>query len=90
MKNYLKSFVCLTFCIFITASVFAEESITVETLPPIVGQMSGQANTIVMWHDINDDGQADFKATHIFKNGKLHLVSKDQVSIDDLGFIIRR
>ena len=90
MKKIVISFVYLTFCIFITSSVFAEESKNVETLPPSVGQMCGQANTIFMWHDINDDGQADYKATYIFKDGKLHQVSKNPVSKDDLGFLIRR
>ncbi len=90
MKKIVISLMCLTFCIFIASGVFAGESKNVETLPPIVGQMGGQANTIFMWHDINDDGQADYKASYIFKDGKLHLVSKNQVSKDDLGFLIRR
>jgi hypothetical protein len=90
MKRLSISLLCFAFCIFSTAGVFAEEFETSETLPLIVGQMCDQANTIIMWHDINDDGQADYKATYIFKNGKLHQLSKNQVSPDDLGFLIRR
>ena len=90
MKRILISLLCFAFCINAAAGVFAEESKTSETLPPVVGQMCGQANTIIMWHDINDDGQPDYKATYIFKDGKLRQVSKNQVSAGDLGFLIRR
>ena len=90
MKRILISLSFFAFCIFSATGVFAEESKTSETLPPIVGQMCGQANTIIMWHDINEDGQADYKATYIFKDGKLRQVSKIKVSQNDLGFLIRR
>lgn len=89
VKNIIL-FVCLALFILEASGVFAEESKTAETLPLIIRQMCGQANTIVMWHDINDDGKADFKATYVFKDGKLNQVSKNQVSQDDLGFLIRR
>ena len=89
MKNIIL-LVCLALFIFEASGVFAEESKTAETLPLIIRQMCGQANTIVLWHDINDDGKADFKATYVFKDGKLNQVSKNQVSQDDLGFLIRR
>jgi hypothetical protein len=81
---------CFSLFILEASGVFAEESKTTVTLPLIIRQMCGQANTIVMWHDIDDDGKADYKATYVFKDGKLNQVSKNQVSQDDLGLLIRR
>jgi len=57
---------------------------------PVIAQVCGQANTVTMWHDIDNDGQADYKATYVFKDGKLHQMSKSQTSQEELGFLIRR
>ena len=78
-------FSCLTFCLINAAGVFGEESETAKMLHPIVGQTHVRANTVIMWHDINDDGKADYKATYIFKAGKLHQVSKQFVPQEDSG-----
>lgn len=78
----MKKFAILMACIFMFAAgagrTFAIEVLPVKLLPAIVAQSAGQANTVVMWHDINDDGIADFKASYVFKNGKLHLLGKIQ------------
>ncbi len=68
----------------------AEKTASTGALPPIVAQICGQANTVIMWHDIDDDGQADFKASYVFKDGKLHQMSKSAVSPKELGSPIRR
>jgi hypothetical protein len=90
MKKLFVLFVCLTFCIVSADGVFAEKTKPANTLPPVVAQACGQANTVIMWHDIDNDGQADYKATYIFKDGKLHQLNKSQTSQDELGFLIRR
>jgi len=59
-------------------------------LPAIVAQACGQANTVIMWHDINDDQRPDYKATYVFKDGKLHQLKKIQLSQDDRGYLIER
>jgi hypothetical protein len=56
--------------------VFAITPEPPDPIPPVVAQAFGPGNTIVMWHDTNDDGNPDFKATYIFINGKLQLVQK--------------
>ena len=71
---------CLILCLINAGAVFAEDPETSQMLHPIVGQMHRGANTVIMWHDTDDDGQADYKATYIFKAGKLHQVSKQFVS----------
>ena len=68
----------------------AEKAKPAGTLPPVVAQISGQANTVTMWHDIDNDGKADYEATYVFKGGKLHQMSKRQSSQKDLGIFIRR
>ena len=70
--------------------VFAQRIKSANILPAVVAQYCGQANTIIMWHDIDNDGQADYKATYVFKDGKLHQTSKSQTSQAELGFLIRR
>ena len=52
-------------------------------------QSCGQANTVIMWHDINDDGKADYKATYVFKEGKLHRLDSSQAAQDELGYFIK-
>jgi hypothetical protein len=70
--------------------VFAGKTESAATLPPVIAQVCGQANTVIMWHDIDNDGQADYKATYVFKDGKLHQLDKSQTSQEELGFVIRR
>ena len=67
MKKILILFVCLSLFIVIATKVLVEETESVEILPPTVGQTYGPGNTIIMWHDIDDDGHPDYKATYIFK-----------------------
>ena len=70
--------------------VFAEKTKSAATLPPVIAQVCGQANTVIMWHDFDNDGEADYKATYVFRDGKLHQISKSQTSQEKLGFLIRR
>ena len=90
MKRLFVLFVCLAVCMVGAGSVFAEKTQSAATLPPVVAQYSGQANTIIMWHDIDNDGQADYKATYVYKDGKLHQISKSEASQEELGFLIKR
>lgn len=90
MKKLCVLLVCLTFCIGSAGGVLAEKIKSADTLPVVVAQICGQANTVIMWHDTDDDGKADYKATYVFKDGKLHQMSKSQTSQEELGFLIRR
>ena len=90
MKKLFVLFVCLTFCMVSAGGVFAEKTKSAASLPPVIAQVCGQANTVIMWHDIDEDGQADYKATYVFKDGKLHQTSKSQTSKEEFGFLIRR
>ena len=88
LEHHMRNFIfllILAFCLIGTGIVRAEESAASEMMHPIVGQMRGQANTVIMWHDTNDDGQADYRATYVFKAGKLHQVSKQFVPQEDSG-----
>jgi len=76
MKISVLPIVFLVSCIVLTNGAFAKEPELREPIPPVVAQAYGPGNTIVMWHDTNDDGNADYKATYIFIDGKLHLVKK--------------
>jgi len=89
MNKLFTLLVCLTFCMVNGVGVFAKETKPTETLPAIVAQFCGQANTVIMWHDINDDGKADYKATYVFKDGKLRRLNKGQTSQDQLRLIIK-
>jgi hypothetical protein len=90
MKKLIVLLICLTFCMVSAVGVFAEKTKSAGTLPPIVAQSCGLANTVIMWHDTNNDGQADYKATYVFKDGKLHQLNKSHTTQDELGFLIRR
>ena len=90
MKKVFVLLVCLTFCMVNGVGVFAKETKSAKMLPTIVAQSCGQANTIIMWHDIDNDGQADYKATYVFKDGKLHRLNKSHATQEELGFLIRR
>jgi len=73
-----------------TGGVCAEKIQSAAALAPVIAQVCGQANTVTMWHDIDNDGQADYKATYVSKDGKLHQMSKSETSQEELGFLIRR
>ena len=90
MKKLLVLFICLTFCMVSVGGVLAEKTKFAATLPPVIAQVCGQANTVIMWHDIDNDGQADYKATYVFKDGKLHQMDKSPTSQEELGILIRR
>ena len=89
MNKFFTLLVCLTFCMMNGVGVFAKEINPSETLPAIVAQFCGQANTVIMWHDINDDGMADYEATYVFKDGKLRRLNKGLTSQDQLRLIIK-
>ena len=78
----MKKMLILLACFLVAAAgaggAFAIEVQPAKILPAIVAQSAGQANTVIMWHDINDDGKADFMASYVFKNGRLHLLGKIQ------------
>jgi hypothetical protein len=67
----------------------AEKTTLALLLPPVVAQVCGQANTVIMWHDIDNDGQADYKAMYVFKDGRLHRMMKRATSQEELGLRIR-
>jgi len=89
MKKLFTVLVSLTFCMMNGVGVFAKETKPAEMLPAIVAQFCGQANTVILWHDINDDGRADYKATYVFKDGKLRRLNKGQTYQDQLRLIIK-
>jgi hypothetical protein len=90
MKKLIVSFACLAFGCVGAADVLSKEPDPVKTLPAVVAQVAGQANTVTIWHDIDDDGQADYKATYVFKDGKLHQLNKSHATQNELGYWIRR
>ena len=89
MKKLIVLLVCLTFCVVSGVGVYAKEPNPTGLLPAVVAQLCGQANTVTMWHDINDDGRADYKATYVFKDGKLRRLNKGQTYQDQLRLIIK-
>ena len=88
MKNAIVAIVCLTVWIVGATAVSSKEVESVKTLPPIVAQTYGAAGTIIMWHTTDDDGKADYKATYIFKDGRLYQISKNMTSQGDPRFQI--
>ena len=82
MKKSLILLACLLSGVVGVGGAFAKEIQPVTFLPAVVAQSAGQANTVIMWHDINDDGKADYKAAYVFKNGKLHRLSKIQTKAE--------
>jgi hypothetical protein len=88
MKKTIVVFVCLALCIVAAETVSAKEAESARTLPPVVAQTYGMAGTIIMWHTIDGDEKADYKATYIFKNGRLYQISETLASQDDLRYQI--
>lgn len=89
MKKTLMLLVCILVGAAGAGGSFAKEVQSAKVLPAVVAQSTGQANTVVMWHDINDDGKADFKATYVFKDGKLHRLNKGPSVQGELMYFIR-
>ncbi len=89
MKKLFVLLLCLFFWVCTGVGGFALETEAAKMLPIIVAQSSGQANTVILWHDINDDGKADYKATYVFKNGKLHQLTRSQVYQGELGYVFQ-
>jgi len=89
MKKLIVLLVCLTFCVVNGVGVFAKETKPAELLPAVVAQSACQANTVTMWHDTNDDGKADYKATYVFKDGKLHRLGKGSLVHGEQRYIMR-
>jgi hypothetical protein len=85
MKKISLGFVCLALCIVSGNGVDAEENDSAKTLPPVIAQTSGPALTIIMWHDIDDDGNADYRATYAFIEGRLRLLEKNLPSSENPG-----
>lgn len=85
MKKATATVFCIAVCIVAAKAVSSQEVESVITLPPIVTQAYGAAGTIIMWHDIDDDEKADYKATYIFKDGRLHQVGSNMLLPDGSG-----
>ena len=88
MKKTIAFVVCLALCMAAAQTVSAKEVETVKTLPPVVAQMSGMAGTVIMWHTTDGDDKADYVATYIFKDGKLHRISQKLASQENLRYQI--
>lgn len=78
MKKVLTIIASFLFVTVGAGNIFAKDVQPAKTLPVVIAQSVGQANTVVMWHDIDNDGKADYKAAYVFENGKLHQLSKSQ------------
>ena len=88
MKKTIVAFACLAVCLFAARTVSGKEAESVRTLPPVVAQTYGMAGTIIMWHTIDGDGKADYKATYVFKEGRLIQISQTVAKQDDLRYQI--
>ncbi len=88
MKKTIIAFACLALCVAVVGTVSGKETESVTTLPPVVAQTYGMAGTIIMWHTIDGDGRADYKATYIFKDGRLHQISQTVALQDELRYQI--
>lgn len=89
MKKAIVVFVCLSISILGAKAVSSKEAGPVKTLPPIVAQTYGAAGTIIMWHNIDGDGKADYKATYIIRDGRLFEISKNMTPPDGDRFKIK-
>jgi ABC-type glycerol-3-phosphate transport system substrate-binding protein len=88
MKKTIIAFACLALCVAAAGAVNGKETESVTTLPPVVAQTYGMAGTIIIWHTLDGDGRADYKATYIFKDGKLHQISQTVALQDELRYQI--
>ena len=83
LKKSIAAFIGWTLCSIATGTVFGTETESVRTLPPVVAQSYGMAGTIIMWHTIDGDVKADYKATYVFKEGRLIQISQTVALQDD-------
>jgi len=83
MKILLAILACLLLLTAGEDRIFAVEIQPAKTLPVVVAQSIGHANTVIMWHDINDDGEADYKIAYVFKNGRLYQLSTSQMAREE-------
>jgi hypothetical protein len=83
MTKKLTILVCLLLLSAGADRIFASEMQPAKTLPVVVAQSIGHANTVIMWHDINDDGKADYKTAYVFKNGRLYQLSSSQMAREE-------
>ena len=88
MKKTIIAFACLVLFSAAAVSASGKEIEPVTTLPPVVAQTYGMAGTIIMWHTIDGDSKADYKATYIFKDGRLYQISQSLASQDDFRYQI--
>lgn len=79
MKIFLTILACLLLLTAGAGGILAVEVQPAKTLPVVVAQSTGQANTVIMWHDLDDDGKADYKVAYVFKNGRLLQIGKSQM-----------
>ena len=67
------------------AEVYAAEDKPVGTLPPIVAQAAGPGSTIIFWHDVDEDGVADYQGTYAFIDGRLMLLERGPAMPENPG-----
>ena len=87
MKKAIVVFACLSLFVISEKTALSEKTESTKTLPPTVAQTYGPADTIIMWHDTNADGNPDYKATYVFKDGRLHQIAKSYPSDESFGFV---
>lgn len=83
MKILLAILACLLLLTAGADRIFAVENQPAKTLPVVVAQSIGHANTVIGWHDINDDGEADYKIAYVFKNGRLYQLCSSQKALEE-------
>ena len=86
MKKTIVAFACLAIGVVFAGTASGNEAESVRSLPPVVAQTYGMAGTIIMWHTTDGDEKADYKATYVFKDGRLHQISQTVASQDDLRY----
>lgn len=67
VKIAILTLICLALYVVDVDMTSSDETKSENMLPPIVAQTYGPAGTIIMWHDTDDDGNPDHKATYNFK-----------------------
>ncbi|MGD2096036.1 MAG: hypothetical protein PVG35_00555 [Desulfobacterales bacterium] len=88
MKKTIVLFICLALGAAAAQTVAGKEADAARTLPPVVAQSYGMAGTIIMWHTIDGDGKADYVATYVFKDGRLHQISQNVALQEDFRYQI--
>ena len=80
MKKGIAVILCLSVLFIGATAVALEKAEPSKNLPPIVAQAYGAAGTIIMWHDIDGDQKADYKAAYIFKDGRIQRLKDNKPS----------